>query len=110
MKTRYLLSLVALSVASACQAASYPEPLGPSQSDFGGAGLLQMPSARMAKEGEFSFNYRDNDQYRFYSVSIQSCCRVFLSWRFSTTSRRFSTARPTTSNSFSELHGFSIKS
>ncbi|GAA3907864.1 MULTISPECIES: YjbH domain-containing protein [Gibbsiella] len=71
MKTRYLLSLVALSVASACQAASYPEPLGPSQSDFGGAGLLQMPSARMAKEGEFSFNYRDNDQYRFYSVSIQ---------------------------------------
>ncbi|AHG19860.1 membrane protein [Chania multitudinisentens RB-25] len=71
MKTRYLLSLVALSVASACQAASYPAPLGPSQTDFGGAGLLQTPTARMAKEGEFSFNYRDNDQYRFYSVSVQ---------------------------------------
>ncbi|MFC0228044.1 YjbH domain-containing protein [Serratia aquatilis] len=71
MKKRYLLSLVALSVASACQAASYPAILGPSQTDFGGVGLLQTPSARMAEEGEFSFNYRDNDQYRFYSVSIQ---------------------------------------
>lgn len=71
MKKRYLFSLVALSVASACQAASYPALLGPSQTDFGGVGLLQTPSARMAKEGEFSFNYRDNDQYRFYSISIQ---------------------------------------
>lgn len=72
MKKRYLFSLVALSVANACQAASYPAPLGPSQTDFGGAGLLQTPTARMAKEGEFSFNYRDNDQYRFYSISVQA--------------------------------------
>ncbi|MCO4222017.1 YjbH domain-containing protein [Aeromonas hydrophila] len=47
------------------------EPLGPSQSDFGGAGLLQMPTARMAKEGEFSANYFDNEQYRRWSVSVQ---------------------------------------
>jgi len=73
MKKRYLLSLLSLSVACACQAqaASYPEPIGPSQSDFGGVGLLQVPTARMAKEGEFSLNYRYNDQYRFYSASVQ---------------------------------------
>ncbi|MFG1173060.1 YjbH domain-containing protein [Erwiniaceae bacterium CAU 1747] len=73
MKKRYLLSLLSLSVACACQvqAASYPEPVGPSQSDFGGIGLLQVPTARMAKEGEFSLNYRYNDQYRFYSTSLQ---------------------------------------
>lgn len=71
MKTQYLLSLIALSVASACQAASYTEPLGPSQMDMGGAGLLQTPVARMAKDGEFSLNYRDNDQYRFYSINVQ---------------------------------------
>ncbi|WP_413721837.1 YjbH domain-containing protein [Sodalis sp. RH24] len=71
MKTQYLLSLIALSVASACQAASYTEPLGPSQMDMGGAGLLQTPSGRMAKDGEFSLNYRDNDQYRFYSINVQ---------------------------------------
>lgn len=43
----------------------------PSQSDFGGTGLLQMPSARMNKEGEFSINYFDTDQYRRYSLSLQ---------------------------------------
>lgn len=44
---------------------------GPSQGDFGGVGLLQMPTARMAKTGEFSANYFDNDQYRRWSISVQ---------------------------------------
>jgi hypothetical protein len=44
---------------------------GVSQTDFGGVGLLQIPTARMADTGEFSANYRDNDQYRRYSVSLQ---------------------------------------
>ena len=44
---------------------------GVSQSDFGGTGLLQMPTARMARSGEFNLNYRDNDEYRRYSVSLQ---------------------------------------
>ncbi|PWC13648.1 YjbH domain-containing protein [Brenneria roseae subsp. americana] len=47
------------------------QPAGVSQSDFGGTGLLQMPTARMAETGEFSVNYRDNDEYRRYSVSLQ---------------------------------------
>lgn len=45
-------------------------PLGPSQSDFGGTGLLQVPTARIVREGEFSLNIRNDDQYRFYSASI----------------------------------------
>jgi hypothetical protein len=45
--------------------------VSPSQSDFGGVGLLQTPSARMAPPGEFSLNYRDNDQYRFWTLSLQ---------------------------------------
>lgn len=52
------------------QAAEF-DRLEASQTDFGGAGLLQMPSARMADTGEFSANYRDNDQYRRWSISIQ---------------------------------------
>lgn len=44
---------------------------GVSQSDFGGTGLLQMPTARMARSGEFNLNYRDNEEYRRYSVSLQ---------------------------------------
>ncbi|HBV38965.1 MAG TPA: YjbH domain-containing protein, partial [Erwinia sp.] len=70
MKKTYLLSLLAMSVACACQAQA-ADPVGPSQSDFGGVGLLQVPTARMAKDGEFSLNYRYNDQYRFYSSSVQ---------------------------------------
>ena len=45
---------------------------GVSQTDFGGVGLLQIPTARMADTGEFSANYRDNDQYRRYSVRNHS--------------------------------------
>lgn len=71
MKKKYLISFITLSVASACQAAPYTEPLGPSQMDMGGVGLLQTPTARMAPDGEFDLNYRDNDQYRFYSVYVQ---------------------------------------
>ena len=57
-------------VSAACHAETYPAPIGPSQSDFGGVGLLQTPTARMARE-EISLNYRDNDQYRYYSASVQ---------------------------------------
>ena len=66
------LSLIALLVSFATHAdADIFEPLGPSQSDFGGVGLLQMPTARMAKTGEFSVNYFDDDQYRRWSMSVQ---------------------------------------
>ncbi|MFQ1592417.1 YjbH domain-containing protein [Aeromonas veronii] len=66
------LKCIALFVSGAvCAAESVIDPYGPSQGDFGGAGLLQMPTARMAKTGEFSANYVDNDQYRRWSISAQ---------------------------------------
>lgn len=37
----------------------------------GGTGLLQTPTARMAKEGSFYMNYNDVDEYRFWSASLQ---------------------------------------
>ncbi|XOV81328.1 MAG: YjbH domain-containing protein [Aestuariibacter sp.] len=42
-----------------------------SQMDQGGVGLLQTPTSRMNPKGELSINYRDNDQYRYWSVSLQ---------------------------------------
>ncbi|KEA54381.1 membrane protein [Mangrovibacter sp. MFB070] len=71
MKKKYLYSLMAMAVATACHAETYVAPDNTTQSDFGGVGLMQTPTARMAREGSFSFNYHDNDQYRFYSGSIQ---------------------------------------
>lgn len=76
MKHNKLFSITALTLAVSqillhqAQASEF-DRLGASQTDFGGAGLLQMPSARMADTGEFSANYRDNDQYRRWSISIQ---------------------------------------
>lgn len=66
------LKYIAIFVSGAvCAAESVIDPYGPSQGDFGGGGLLQMPTARMAKTGEFSANYFDNDQYRRWSISAQ---------------------------------------
>ena len=71
MKRSYVISALAMAVAAGVQASPYTEPLGPSQGDFGGVGLMQVPTGRMAKEGEFSLNLRHNDQYRFYSLAVQ---------------------------------------
>lgn len=43
----------------------------PTLNDLGGVGLLQMPSARHADEGEFSLLYYDNEEYRRMAVSLQ---------------------------------------
>ncbi|EMN6057672.1 YjbH domain-containing protein [Shigella flexneri] len=56
MKKRHLLSLLALGISTACYGETYPAPIGPSQSDFGGVGLLQTPTARMAREGRWRTN------------------------------------------------------
>ncbi|MBO0182777.1 YjbH domain-containing protein [Vibrio parahaemolyticus] len=45
--------------------------LQPSQSDFGGAGLMQMPTGRMAPEGEFNFSVTGSNEYLFYNVTLQ---------------------------------------
>ncbi|NRF63977.1 YjbH domain-containing protein [Vibrio coralliilyticus] len=50
-----------------------------SQTDFGGVGLMQMPSGRMAEEGEFNIGVSVNDDYQQYTASIQ-----LMSWLEST--------------------------
>lgn len=42
-----------------------------SQMNFGGVGLMQMPTGRMAPEGEFNFSSSFNNEYYFYNVSLQ---------------------------------------
>ncbi|MDW6002180.1 YjbH domain-containing protein [Vibrio mangrovi] len=42
-----------------------------SQSDFGGVGLMQMPSGRMMPDGALAFNITNNDDYINYSISLQ---------------------------------------
>ncbi|OOF27445.1 YjbH domain-containing protein [Salinivibrio sp. IB872] len=49
---------------------SYPS-LSYSQTDFGGVGLMQMPSARTAPEGGFSLGTTYNEDYLHYHASLQ---------------------------------------
>lgn len=42
-----------------------------SQTDFGGTGLMQVPSARMAYDGELNIGASVNDDYHHYMVSLQ---------------------------------------
>lgn len=46
-----------------------------SQTDFGGTGLMQVPTARMADEGELNVGATINDDYHHYMVSLQ-----LMSW------------------------------
>lgn len=43
----------------------------PSTNDFGSIGLLQMPSGRHAEQGEFSFTYYDQEEYRRWALNLQ---------------------------------------
>lgn len=76
MRQPFHYSALGLAITALLHVPAQAEPLTPfvpmpSQSDFGGVGLMQMPTARMNKEGEFSVNYFDTDQYRRYSLSLQ---------------------------------------
>jgi hypothetical protein len=43
----------------------------PTTNGFGAVGLLQMPSGRHAEQGEFSFSYYDQDEYRRWALNLQ---------------------------------------
>ncbi len=74
----FLLSSLSLLFAPLINASSETENNAlwqSSYSDFGGVGLMQTPTARMADEGEFSFTTTLNQDYYHYSVSLQ-----LMSW------------------------------
>lgn len=69
---RFSLIASLISYSFSVHSNEFSEPvLAPSQTDFGGVGLMQMPSGRMAPEGEFSLGGSFNDEYQMYSISLQ---------------------------------------
>ncbi len=62
---------------------------GYTQSDFGGVGLMQTPTARMAEEGEFSFVMSRVQPYTFINVSAQPFAWLEASARYTIVSNRF---------------------
>lgn len=58
------------------------------QSDFGGVGLLQTPTARMAPTGELSFNANRTDPNSRYSFSLQPLDWLEGTFRYTSVSNR----------------------
>ncbi|WP_045368144.1 YjbH domain-containing protein [Vibrio campbellii] len=71
IKTSLSLSLMGPALVWAQDMPFEAPRLTPSQSDFGGVGLIQMPSGRMSEEGEFNFSITGSDEYLFYNVTLQ---------------------------------------
>lgn len=67
----FISSLSLFSVSYASVVMSSTNDWKPSQMDFGGTGLMQMPSGRMAEEGEFNVGISVNNDYHHYVASMQ---------------------------------------
>lgn len=63
--------LTALMLPSVTGWAAWSDRVTPSRNDFGGIGLIQTPTARMAPDGDVSFNYSRVDPYIFGAVNLQ---------------------------------------
>jgi len=86
-----VVSMLALGVGSALHAQDAPVEVPQeryTQSDFGGVGLMQTPTARMADEGEFSFVVSRTTPYTNYNVSIQPLPWLEGSFRYTSVSNR----------------------
>ncbi|RKR06043.1 exopolysaccharide biosynthesis protein YbjH [Kushneria sinocarnis] len=70
MKNRYWYPVLACCIPAAAYAQT-----GQMQSDFGGVGLMQTPTARMAPVGEVTFSFNRAVPYERYNLSTQP-----LSW------------------------------
>ena len=55
----------------AAQATLEPVKFQLSEGVHGGTGLIQTPTARMREAGSMRLNYSDNQEYRFWTVSLQ---------------------------------------
>ncbi len=86
---RPLVTLLALGIASALHAQVMPDDApGYTQSDFGGVGLLQTPTARMAAPGELSLVVTHVQPYTHLNVSLQPLPWLEATFRYTKVSNR----------------------
>lgn len=86
---RPLVAMIALSLAGVVQAQVVPaDAWGYTQSDFGGVGLLQTPTARMADPGELSLVVSHVRPYTDLNVSLQPLSWLEATFRYTDVSNR----------------------
>ncbi|MGE8260865.1 MAG: YjbH domain-containing protein, partial [Stenotrophomonas sp.] len=76
---RFALSALALSLSCALHA---QEAAPPTANEWGGVGLLQTPTARMAEEGDLSFTASYNAPYARYNLTLQPFPWLEASFRY----------------------------
>lgn len=77
--TAFALSLLALSLAAELHAQQAPPPTA---SEWGGIGLLQTPTARMAEDGDIAFTASHNSPYSRYNLTLQPFSWLEGSFRY----------------------------
>lgn len=77
----YLFVAVAFSLLTATNACAQEAP-PPTASEWGGVGLLQTPTARMAEDGDFAFTASHNSPYSRYNVTMQPFSWLESSFRY----------------------------
>lgn len=104
-----MTSALWLGLHAPAQALDQPR-LPPSQSDFGGTGLLQMPSGRMAREGEFSLNLNLTDTpYNRYGASLQVLDWLETTIRYTEISNRLYGTQELSGNQSYKDKGIDVK-
>ncbi|MCU1087134.1 YjbH domain-containing protein [Stenotrophomonas maltophilia] len=76
---RFALSALALSLSCALHAQEAPPPTA---NEWGGIGLLQTPTARMASDGDLSFTASYNAPYARYNLTLQPFPWLEASFRY----------------------------
>lgn len=96
-----------------CLVAANPwdkQPTNPTtNSDHGGVGLLQMPSARMAPEGEFAIGINRVDPYDRYSFTLQALKRFEFVFRYNSINNQLYGPKDFSGNLTLKDRGFDAK-
>lgn len=79
-RNRLTLSMAAVLLSPAIALAQRAPP--PTASEWGGIGLLQTPTARMAPDGTFSFTASHNSPYSRYNITMQPFSWLEGSFRY----------------------------
>ncbi|MGY0649943.1 MAG: YjbH domain-containing protein [Paraglaciecola chathamensis] len=69
-------------------------PVGSSLMVHGGTGLIQTPTSRMLAEGDLRVSYTDNDEYRFWSATLQLFPWMQATVRYTDTRTRLYSSSP----------------
>ncbi|MBC7505331.1 MAG: YjbH domain-containing protein, partial [Sandarakinorhabdus sp.] len=103
-------SLLGFATTQARAAPFDPYPVPTLTNDFGGVGLLQTPTARFARDGQFTAGYNHVDPYDRYFITLQAMPWLETTLRYTSVNNRLYSDVPDFSGNQSfKDRGFDVK-